>query len=246
MTQQIIALTDAKVLPINITNKVLRGQAAWRKLKETAAEQRELWRQVGEALLVGKRMYKSNNKFNDWIKENGFGDMHRNTRADAMWLAENWESVAKSLCNNAYTHPSDIRRTYNEWLKSQEDAKASPDLPKAEDIKPTKVLTRKQARKVNQLKAHADGTGPEAEIAKRRLHKAAEAEGMTVDELTDKAVKSDPTYGMPPGKAKAVENLIEHVKGGLRNVIDAFNDTDIPLETLRALVEEVIQEKNNV
>ena len=236
MTQQIIALTDA--------NSVLRGQAAWRKLKETAAEQRELWRQVGEALLVGRRMYKSDKLFGKWVRENGFGDMDRATRADAMWLAENFSSVPPRYSNES--HPKNIRQRYNEWLKSQEDAKASPDLPKAEDIKPTKVLTRKQARKVNQLKAHADGTGPEAEIAKRRLHKAAEAEGMTVDELTDKAAKSDPTYGMPPGKAKAVENLIEHVKGGLRNVIDAFNDTNIPIETLRALVEEVIQEKNNV
>lgn len=67
------------------------------------------------------------------------------------------------------THPTAIRKAYNEWLKSQEDAKASPELPKAEDIKPTKVLTRKQARKVNQLKAHADGTGPKKKTTVGKL-----------------------------------------------------------------------------
>lgn len=81
-------------------------------------------------------MYKSNNKFNDWIKENGFGDMARNTRANAMWLAENWESVVTSRYISE-SHPTRIREAYREWLKSQqEDSKASPDLPKAEDIKP--------------------------------------------------------------------------------------------------------------
>lgn len=87
-------------------------------------------------MLVGRRMYKSDKLFGKWVKENGFGDMDRNTRTDAMWLAENF-STAQPLCSSE-SHPTNIRQAYREWLKSQEDAKASPDLPKAEDIKPTK------------------------------------------------------------------------------------------------------------
>ena len=67
---------------------VARGQRAWGRIKATAAEQRELWREVGEALLVGRRLHKSDKLFGQWIKEHGFGDMDRRYRADSMWLAE--------------------------------------------------------------------------------------------------------------------------------------------------------------
>jgi hypothetical protein len=36
--------------------RVLKGQRAWASIKTTAAEQRELWRQVGEARAFGCRM----------------------------------------------------------------------------------------------------------------------------------------------------------------------------------------------
>jgi hypothetical protein len=98
------------------------------------------WLKSQEALLVGRRMYKSDKLFGKWVKENGFGDIDFRVRSDAMWLAEEWNSVICSTDNNL-SFPTEIRRAYNEWLKSQEDSKASPDLPKAEDIKPTKVLT---------------------------------------------------------------------------------------------------------
>jgi len=49
-TNSVLILTDAVVA---------RGQRAWNRIKATAAEQRELWREVGEALLVGRRMHKA-------------------------------------------------------------------------------------------------------------------------------------------------------------------------------------------
>lgn len=34
-----------------LSARILRGQRAWAKIKATAAEQRQLWREVGEALV---------------------------------------------------------------------------------------------------------------------------------------------------------------------------------------------------
>lgn len=48
---------------------------------------------------MGRRLHKADQKFSQWIKENGFGDIKPATRADAMWLAENWFTVAVDLQN---------------------------------------------------------------------------------------------------------------------------------------------------
>jgi hypothetical protein len=87
-------------------------------------------------LLVGRRKYKSDKLFGKWVKENGFGDIDATSRKDALWLAENGEATRQLLSSNE-AHPTRIRQAYNEYLSQQEDSKASPDLPKVEDIKPT-------------------------------------------------------------------------------------------------------------
>ena len=97
---QIIPMTDAVVA---------RGQRAWGRIKATAAEQRELWREVGEALLVGRKLHKADQKFSQWCKEMGFGDLHRNDRSAAMWLAEHWSSLQHSDATAGLTHPRRIK-----------------------------------------------------------------------------------------------------------------------------------------
>lgn len=62
---------------------------------------RDDWRTVGEALLIGRRQHKSDQGFSRWFKANGFGscacsdsgDIHRVTHSNAMWLAQNWDEV---------------------------------------------------------------------------------------------------------------------------------------------------------
>jgi hypothetical protein len=100
-------LTDAKIL---------RGQRAWGKIKATAQEQRELWREVGEALLVGRRIHKSNQAFGKWLVEYGFDDIKYATRADSMWLAEQDRAVFQSL-DNEITHPVAVRQWHRENVK---------------------------------------------------------------------------------------------------------------------------------
>ncbi|MFN7041990.1 MAG: KilA-N domain-containing protein [Acidovorax temperans] len=101
LAHAVVTLTDAHVA---------RGQAAWSRIKATAAEQRELWRDVGEALLVGRRMHKADQKFSQWCKEMGFGDMDRRVRADAMWFA----TSGVQRLDTSESHPTRIRMWFNE------------------------------------------------------------------------------------------------------------------------------------
>lgn len=73
---------------------------------------REDWRKIGEALLIGRKLHKSDKHFGQWCKEKGFGDMDRRDRADAMWLAENWATVDSVDSNHC--HPTHIRQTYRD------------------------------------------------------------------------------------------------------------------------------------
>ncbi|KUZ40944.1 hypothetical protein [Burkholderia territorii] len=55
-----------------------------------------MWREAGEALLVGRRMHKADRAFKQWCDENGF-DMSRGARADAMWYSLVWNPVNDPL-----------------------------------------------------------------------------------------------------------------------------------------------------
>jgi hypothetical protein len=110
---------------------IARGQQAWGKLKATAAEQRKLWREVGEALLVGRKQNPSNQGFCTWLKDNGFNDIKRDTRADAMWLAEKWSVIGSP--DNDITHPENIRKWFNENQQTS-------SLP--EDLKDVEIVTK--------------------------------------------------------------------------------------------------------
>lgn len=77
-------------------------------------------------------MHKADQKFSQWCKEHGFGDIKARVRSAAMWLAGNWSEVTTDL-DCGLTHPVNIQ----EWHREQQQAPApSPDL----DLnKPSKV-----------------------------------------------------------------------------------------------------------
>jgi hypothetical protein len=167
---------------------ILRGQRAWTRIKSTAAEQRQLWREVGEALLEGRRQWPSNQAFGAWCANEGF-DMAPATRSNAMWLATNW-SVLNGVQHDL-THPTHIRQEYRDLQASQApspsldlSAPADPALERIAKVAPV-------ARKVNALAAHAAGTGPEAETARKYLKKQAAIRNMSVEEMVDTADKLD-------------------------------------------------------
>jgi hypothetical protein len=75
---------------------------------------RQLWREVGEALLVGRREHRADRAFAQWVRENGFDDVSRHHRADSMWLAQNWVEVCGEHTPAGLANPSELRRWFNE------------------------------------------------------------------------------------------------------------------------------------
>ena len=142
---------------------VSRGRQAWGKIKLTATEQRQLWREVGEALLVGRRKHKSDKLFGQWVKENGFGDMDRFDRHGAMWLADNWQLVVEHGVPPAISHPRRIR----EFLLKEPEVDWSVEIPSKqeetpEDFKDISISTKvvpdmdtRAAEKVSKLARRA-------------------------------------------------------------------------------------------
>ena len=73
------------------------------------------WLEIGNALAVGRMKNPSNQKFGQWCTAAGFvfsktPKTNANIRADALWLASNWDSVSQILGDEIASNPSDIRQ----------------------------------------------------------------------------------------------------------------------------------------
>lgn len=112
---------------------VARGQDAWELLKENAPRRRALsrgrsdrarecreesetehrrwWLEVGSALLVGKRLNKTDHLYSEWVKAHGFEDMGRKTRQSAIWFAKNRELLGD--LPDGMANPATIRQWSN-------------------------------------------------------------------------------------------------------------------------------------
>lgn len=185
---------------------VARGQRAWHRIKATAAEQRELWREVGEALLVGRRMHKSDKLFGQWIKEQGFDDMPSTTRKDALWLASNW-SLLDNGCPVDASHPTRIRQWFNE---QQHTALLPADLSdiQAESIE-TIELDERSAEKVAKLSRRAKAGDEGSAIAQRHIEALAKKHNTTVQKLEEAAAVTSPAayYCFTPAQIETLENV---------------------------------------
>lgn len=93
----------------------------WKETKARASQDREGWRMIGQALLIGRKLHPSDKLFGQWCREQGF-DMDRFCRANAAWLAENWSTV-QSL-HSSCAHPTAIRAAYNAALAGEKDEEA--------------------------------------------------------------------------------------------------------------------------
>lgn len=175
------ALLRALTVPPE-TLVISEGADAWKRIKDRARMDRDDWKLVGEALLIGRRLHpgkKNDRAFGQWCREHGFGDMHRNTRTDAMWLAENWDAVwacALAECTSDLSNPQHIRQAYREATKP------SPA--------PTSVpFTQADADYAMKLHRMAEGRANENEsaVAQAKLEKLAADHGMTGEEIVEKS-----------------------------------------------------------
>ena len=78
----------------------------------TLAAPRNLREALVLALAYGRKLHKADQKFSQWCKDEGFGDIPRRTRADAMWMVENCNSVGNDS-PPGLTHPHAIRAAVN-------------------------------------------------------------------------------------------------------------------------------------
>lgn len=110
----------------------------------------ELWRLVGEALLVGRREHKSDKLFGQWCVAQGL-DMHRNYRSAAMWLATEWASAASITCT--ISDPIQLRKEVSALAGTPAP---SPEVDLASVPAPRPRISIDTAKKVNKLAAMAE------------------------------------------------------------------------------------------
>ena len=144
--------------PLHTNAIVARGQRAWGRIEATAAEQRELWREVGEALLVGRRLHKSDKLFGQWIKAHGFDDIKPRTRSAAMWLADTYSAIVAD-------YPAEITRpvALQEWFNEQKTTSILPadlaevEAEKVETIELDQRSAERVAKVINRAKRKWQG-----------------------------------------------------------------------------------------
>lgn len=88
------------------------------ELREAATKTRETWIEYGDILANARRAIKSNNLFNEWLKaENLEAYADRNSRTDAMWLADLPEGVLEQVPDTLHS-PKAIRDWYRKRVAS--------------------------------------------------------------------------------------------------------------------------------
>jgi hypothetical protein len=225
VSTEVINLADARVL---------KGQRAWASIKTTAAEQRELWRQVGEALLVGRRLHKANQQFSQWCAEAGF-DMERHDRADAMWLAQNWVETGDGT-PSGLTHPHRIRAWFNENTQASTLGSFDEDLT----ITPAVELDQRSAERLAKVINRAKSGGEGSDIAKRHLEAVAKKHSVTAEKL-EEAVSHAAPYAYFQFSPAQVQSLVEF----RQDVLQAYRDMreeGLTKEAVVALYMNIVQE----
>lgn len=154
---------------------------------------------------MGRRMHKADQKFSQWCKEMGFGDMERRLRADAMWWAENHRGV--ETYDTGLTHPTALRQ----YAREQKQTALLPaDLSdiQAESIK-TIELDERSAEKVAKLSRRAKAGDEGSAIAQRHIDALAKKHNTTVQKLEEAAAVASPAayHCFTPKQIAAFENV---------------------------------------
>lgn len=181
-------------------SRITRGQLAWSRIKATAAEQRELWRQVGEALLVGKEQNPSNQGFGKWCDEYGFGvddGMGASLRSDVMWMTYNWGLLSMALkeascriSKMALTNPRDIRTWFRDYIREADLPESLQDLPI--EAKPSVTLDQRSAEKLAKVINRAQSGDEGSETAKRHVESIAKKHGVSSEVLKEVVAETAP------------------------------------------------------
>jgi hypothetical protein len=211
--------TNMQAAIVNMTDAtVSRGQRAWGKIKATAAEQRDLWKQVGEALLVGRRLHPSNQGFGKWCKEMGFNDIPPRTRSSAMWLAVQRSEIFSGL-EAGLTHPVALQA----WAKEQEQTSSLPEelLVVTVEQEQTIKLTERDAARINKTIQRARSGDQGSDIAQKHAEAFAKKHGVTPEELEEAAAAASPftAFQFTPSKQQQLSEFQESVLDAYRVMV---------------------------
>jgi len=137
-----------------------------------------LWVSIGEALLVGRRLHKSDRAFGQWVQEVGFGDMKSGLRADVMWFALVY-AERNPQWPTGVTDPTHLRQ----WHREQQ--KDNPELPSdladttgkavPSTFEPDDRSSERIAKVYNRAKSGGEG----ADLAKKHIESIARKHGVT-------------------------------------------------------------------
>jgi hypothetical protein len=83
----------------------------------------------GRALLAIRKEIASDKAFHTHLKKNGLLVRDNRFRADAIWLAENWDGFGNSRNQCSYANPGDIRKWHRQHGPQAADAEAKPSKP---------------------------------------------------------------------------------------------------------------------
>lgn len=206
---------------------VLRGQRAWSKIKATAAEQRQLWKDIGEALRYGRAMHKADRAFAQWVKDNGFDDVKPDYRTAAMWLAENWDEVVRICSDLSVSNPVALRNAHR---AAQSDTPPSPELTIEVPSRLTASIEQvaPQAHKINKLASMAErGEGQEQKTAQKYLAKKAKDMGMEPEELVTLSRKLEPKACVSPNDLPSLEANIRLIAESLAKAASVVKATQL-------------------
>lgn len=115
-----------------VVDPMLEGEHAVDRILTASKMLREDWRLVGIGLLAGRKLFTTasgglNKKaFGQWCKARAYGKIDFRVRTDAMWMAENWDSIIHAV-DISVVHPTHVRIAYNAALAGQTDPEDEDD-----------------------------------------------------------------------------------------------------------------------
>lgn len=104
------------------------GLSALARRKKVQTERLRLWRDLGDALAVGKRASRTDRDYHEWLKVNGFEFVQKSARTDALWFAANATTLGEIPVG--ITSPTTLRS----WVQTRNARQRATAIPSARSM----------------------------------------------------------------------------------------------------------------
>lgn len=157
-------------------------------IKEAATRTREDWLTYGDKLSAVRDTIKSNNLFNEWLKEAGLEDYaDRNSRTDAMWMAGLPDSVLEQVPEQLHS-PKAVRKWFRDRVNNIAEVLNSYNGDLAEQIATLEADDPVAAAFARAVEASEEKKNEEDRTIPKAIDKASKkAPRLSFDKLTIEA-----------------------------------------------------------